>query len=170
MPGKLSRSWCYTINNYTDDTIVALESLDCIRHVCGREVGSQGTPHLQGYIRFAKPKRFSWWKRNFPTAHVEMRRGKETEASGYCKKEGDVVIDKGYDTDKVDEYGTVGEETDAVIEEIESGEKFGQIRKRHKRFFFHHRSKIVTYMYDEAQLDQNPDYSPCINDARLRVV
>lgn len=48
-----SYAWCFTLNNYTDEEIRRLESLECERLVVGKEVApTTGTPHLQGYIRF----------------------------------------------------------------------------------------------------------------------
>lgn len=159
-PKKMTRAWCYTINNYSEEDIRRLQEVDAVRHVCGREVGENGTPHLQGYVRFQKPQRFSWWKNQFPRAHVEPRIGSEKQASDYCKKEGDIIIDKGHDVDTNRKYSTVNDEIDDVIAEIEDGEKYGQIRNRHKRFFFRYKRNVIEYMYDEKRLKANPDYDP----------
>lgn len=89
------RNWCFTLNNYTetqwgDVTGVAMDE-DCKYLVVGKEKGESGTPHLQGYIEFAKPMRMSAVKRYFgcDSMHLEKRRGTPKEASDYCKKDGD---------------------------------------------------------------------------------
>lgn len=58
----------------------------------GKEQGEEGTPHLQGYIVFKNKKRFSTVKQFVGArAHVEpkSKRSTPTEASDYCKKDGD---------------------------------------------------------------------------------
>lgn len=157
---SLCRSWCYTLFDYKDSHIETLKSLDCRRHVCGCEETKEGKPHLQGYIRFEKPQRLSFLKKYMPKAHLEPRRGSEKQAADYCKKEGNVIIDVGIDSDDRQAYSSVGEETDAVIEEIEADEPFGAIRNRHKRFTFNHRHKILDYMHDHKKLKITPDYDP----------
>lgn len=86
-----SRSWCFTLNNYTDEEVEALEAKMDERvsfMVYGREVGDSGTPHLQGFIYFRHAKTQNAAK-NFisPRAHVEPRRGTFTQAITYCTKE-----------------------------------------------------------------------------------
>lgn len=148
----MSRSWLYTINNPTEEDVSRLESLDCVVHVSGREVApTTGTPHLQGYVRFKKPQRFSWWKNQFPTAHVEMRHGTEMEAWTYCAKDKDLAIEKGTpDPGRV--YATRDEERDDIIKEIEDGDSYWEIRKRHKGFVFWNRRAVLDYMYDENRV------------------
>ena len=49
-----SNGWCFTLNNYTDEeysSIVHLLETSIHYFYCiGKEVGEEGTPHLQGYI------------------------------------------------------------------------------------------------------------------------
>jgi len=51
-----------------------------------KEQGDKGTPHLQGYVQFEKPKRLSGCKKVDPTAHWEARMGTHEEAVNYCTK------------------------------------------------------------------------------------
>lgn len=47
-----SKNWVFTLNNYTESQfgeLSALEGNDQVHYLAaGREVGGQGTPHLQG--------------------------------------------------------------------------------------------------------------------------
>lgn len=156
---SLCRSWCYTVNNYTSDEVASLKAIEEGRievHVCAEEVGENGTPHLQGYIRFKKPCRLSWWKKTSPRAHVEARKGSEMQAYEYCKKGGNVIIDVGTPL-KTQEYATKDAETDAIIKKIEEGQSYPEIRSAHKRFCFWHRRNVFDYMKEESLLKGGED-------------
>lgn len=78
--GPRGRSWVFTHNNYTDEDIRRYDSLKCERIFIGKEVApTTGTPHLQGFVRFAQPVRLSWWKNQFPKASARIRLGTEEE-------------------------------------------------------------------------------------------
>lgn len=83
-----SRSWVFTINNYT---LAELEKLEfgtpCRYMIFGLEEGAQKTPHIQGYIEFDAPKRLSGVAKLLPRAHLEPRRGTRDEARQYCQKD-----------------------------------------------------------------------------------
>lgn len=89
-----SRNWVFTLNNYTDDDIRLIDSIDCQYYCYGQEVSESGTPHLQGYIRFQNQVRFNFVKKLLPSAHLEIMRGTSDEAINYCKKDG-MWTDKG---------------------------------------------------------------------------
>lgn len=83
------RNWVFTINNYTVDDISACDKIKCGYIIYGREVGENGTPHLQGYIEFENGKSMtSVVKLLGGRCHVEARRGSASQASEYCKKDG----------------------------------------------------------------------------------
>lgn len=79
-----------------------------------------------------------------------MRRGTEEENWKYCSKDSDIVIQQGT-PDETRKYSTRDEERDAIIQEIEDGETYWQIRKRHKGFVFWNRRQVLDYMYDEER-------------------
>lgn len=85
MEGKF---WCFTLNNYTKDDVKQLKNFECSYMVFGKEIGEQGTKHLQGYCEFEtnrKRKRLSKFNERI---HWEKRRGTSNQASDYCKKDG----------------------------------------------------------------------------------
>jgi len=83
-----SKRWCFTVNNYTDDDIAALDSYDCKYMVYGKEEGESKTPHLQGFLISPKMQRLSAMKKLNARAHWEPAKGTSEEASAYCKKDG----------------------------------------------------------------------------------
>lgn len=90
-----ARAWCYTLNNFTLLEQVEVENIDCRYHTYGKEIGEQGTQHLQGYIEFSNVKRLAGVKKLIPRAHWEQRRGTREEARDYCRKEDTEPFEKG---------------------------------------------------------------------------
>lgn len=85
------KSWMYTINNYTEEEITQLKAYEVKRHRCCKEVGEEGTPHLQGFITFGRSYRLAALKKLQPRAHWEVARAKD--AVNYCTK-GEIIIDE----------------------------------------------------------------------------
>jgi len=84
-------NWCFTINNYTDADVERLTNLadECKYLIFGKETGSNGTPHLQGFVTFKNRYYFTRIKEKIGiNAHVEPLRGKAHQAADYCKKDG----------------------------------------------------------------------------------
>lgn len=87
------RNVCFTLNNYNDDDIVRLTELSkSVSYlVYGKEVGENGTPHLQGYVEFENPrstgKGWSNFRKLMGNCHFEVRRGSAKQAADYCKKD-----------------------------------------------------------------------------------
>lgn len=84
-----SRNWCLTRNNYHDDDIVGVEG--ALYTILGKEVGEEGTPHLQGFVHFENARTFNGVKLLLPTCHIEAMRGTIDQAVAYCKKDNDWV-------------------------------------------------------------------------------
>ena len=92
MPSSVQvRAWVFTINNYTPEYETLLQHLDCQYIVYGRETGASGTPHLQGYVYFAKKLREQGVASRIPNAYLAPRNGSHEEARNYCVKDGDFV-------------------------------------------------------------------------------
>lgn len=88
----VSRCYCFTLNNYTDEDVEQLSAATMpVKAIgWGREVGESGTPHLQGYLELTKPMRIAGLKKlggAYAKMHLETRRGSREEAIAYCGKE-----------------------------------------------------------------------------------
>lgn len=96
MPAKQARSIVFTHNNYAEGDIAKLQAWDLVSYGCiGEEVGEGGTPHLQGYLKFAK--RTSLKKIGDKLAELlgkrpHIEKAKSVKAAiDYCKKDGKVT-------------------------------------------------------------------------------
>lgn len=90
------RNFVFTINNYDDDSLNDLKEFDKVKYlVAGREVGENGTPHLQGYCELKAQVSFNTIKDLIPTAHIEKPRKCAQANIRYCKKDGDVFVEMG---------------------------------------------------------------------------
>lgn len=123
-----SRNWTYTLNNYCDEDIALVRGLVTTYHVCGREVGDSGTPHLQGYIELEMQTTLSALKKKLPKAHLEVAKGNADQNKAYCTKEKDVLLETGKpkrqgkrtDIDAVRENLADGANMRAVVETARS--------------------------------------------------
>lgn len=84
------RNWCFTLNNYTEDEVASIQALEVKYIIYGKEVGENGTPHLQGFINFDKPTRLAACKKINERAHWEICKGSSEQNITYCSKQGDV--------------------------------------------------------------------------------
>lgn len=118
--GPKAKHWCFTLNNYTEDDLDRLSiPINGVNYlVFGKEVGAQGTPHLQGTICFESRKRLPQVKDIIGEAHCTVTRFL-TQSIEYCKKDGDVI-----------EWGTIPytgqkEEKRSDLEEFKASVKEG---------------------------------------------
>lgn len=90
MSNKTCRTWVYTLNNYSEADVEQFIALECARHICSKEVGEEGTKHLQGWISFKNSTRLTALKKLNSRVHWEE--AKSIEAGwNYCTK-GEVII------------------------------------------------------------------------------
>jgi len=81
-------AFAFTWNNYDAESETALQGLKFKYLLYGREVGSSGTPHLQGTIVFKSQKTLSAAIKALKGAHVSACRDVDASIE-YCKKDGD---------------------------------------------------------------------------------
>lgn len=86
-----SRSYVFTLNNPTEQEVahVTAHLAAACYGVFGREAGTSGTPHLQGYVYYTSQRSHRAVCKDLPRAHVEVAKGTPLQASTYCKKDGD---------------------------------------------------------------------------------
>lgn len=82
------RRWCYTLNNWTSQEGLDLCAVASVYHIVGKEIGENGTPHLQGYIVFKSAKRLSGVKKLNNRCHWELAKGTTEQNVVYCSKDG----------------------------------------------------------------------------------
>jgi len=96
-----ARNYCFTLNNPTFKEMRALiMSRDYDYCIFGMEHfnqeytdGGMMTPHLQGYMEFNTPKRIEELKYfPFDRMHLEKRKGSQSQAIEYCKKDSNNFI------------------------------------------------------------------------------
>jgi hypothetical protein len=107
--GPSSEFWVFTLNNYTPSHLDHLGTLHdrgtATYLVYGKEVGANGTPHLQGFVVWTTRRTLRSTKAllGTDTVHAEVMRGTPAEAATYCRKDGNVT-----------EYGTCPEGTSST--------------------------------------------------------
>lgn len=95
MCSNKSRAYCLTIfSEFMNELVENLEKqIECqqMRYfVIGKETcPTTKKKHLQCYFYYPNPLSFNSIKKRFPEAHIEPAKGTPTQASEYCKKEGD---------------------------------------------------------------------------------
>lgn len=89
---KKTRNYCFTLNNPTYNSHKEFYEQLFLRGttymIVGDEVGEQGTPHYQGYIKFANPRCISGLKKLDSKIHWEHAKGNFEQNFKYCSKDG----------------------------------------------------------------------------------
>lgn len=84
-----SRNWCITVNNYADDDIKKLEAVPYKYLIIGKEIGQQGTLHLQVFLSLKTSVTFAGLRRKLAGYHIEKARGTPQQA---CTSKVAVVV------------------------------------------------------------------------------
>ncbi|AJD07502.1 replication-associated protein [Odonata-associated circular virus-20] len=81
-----SRAWCFTLNNFTPEELAEIENKSDYG-IIGDEIGEKGTRHLQGYLYWKNPRKFTFIKKIIPRAHIEPAKGNPQQNITYCSKD-----------------------------------------------------------------------------------
>jgi hypothetical protein len=89
-----SRKYCLTLNNYTDHELTQLThtfNTKEWKYIIGKEVGEQGTPHLQIYIECKNAVKFKTIKGINNRLHIEITKGDRRQNIIYCSKDNNYI-------------------------------------------------------------------------------
>lgn len=78
-------TWCFTINNYDENTPTINPDL-CEYLIEAHELGEEGTPHLQGFVVLKSKARRNQLSSWMPTAFIEGAKGTPWQNFCYCAK------------------------------------------------------------------------------------
>jgi len=95
MPRVQSKRFCFTWNNYTEETHASLKTFateQCGYLIYGKEKAPEtGTLHLQGYFELKTKKALSTLKKLLgDSPHFEVAKGSAADNKEYCGKDGDL--------------------------------------------------------------------------------
>lgn len=160
LPGQRLTRFVFTLNNYTEAEVDALKTLTPKWLVFGKEVGENGTRHLQGACVIGKQLAFRTIKSwpGLARAHIEKMMGTPEQSLVYCSKEDSTPY----------QYGSLPEpgkrkDLDMVVEMITSGSSIRQIVNSQNIAAI---SCIVKYprglSYVSSMLTVEPREPPCV--------
>lgn len=95
--GTRLRRFVFTLNNYTKEEEESIQDFPCQWMIYGREIGENGTPHLQGACVIGKQMAFSTIKTwlGFVRSHIATMNGRPEDSLKYCSKEDSNPFQKG---------------------------------------------------------------------------
>lgn len=94
MDNLRKRSYCFTLNNYTDEEKYYIKISESNKNflylIYGKEIGESGTKHLQGWFQLKEGKSIKSLKKipGFERMSLEERKGSVEQNEKYCRKDG----------------------------------------------------------------------------------
>lgn len=138
-----AKCWCITLNNPEAECLGFNEEEDEFM-ICGIEVGASGTKHIQGYVMLKKRQRLAYFKKRWPSAHVEHAKGSPAQNVEYCSKDG-----------CSHDHGTIGQwqgkrndllDIKEVIDNVPASQCYEQIREGYYGTLIRYRRALVADM------------------------
>lgn len=93
-----AKRWCFTWNNYPGNVFETLEQMAQsfeLEYIFGKEVGENGTEHIQGYIESETKFRPVEKLKLDKTIHWERAKGTKLANVKYCSKDGNAIYSRG---------------------------------------------------------------------------
>jgi len=117
---RQSQYWIFTINNPSETEMEQFDLTKIKYLIYQHEIGEEGTKHIQGYVIFDKPTRFTTIKKQVPRAHWEPRFGTHEQAVAYCSKT--LTREDGTETVIYGEYKSKQTKNSSLIQKPKKGE------------------------------------------------
>lgn len=145
-----ARSWCFTLNNYTQADVDRLLNLgNAVGYLLfGREVSGppNNTPHLQGFVQFDERKRMNQVIAIIGQCHLTVCRNVNASIE-YCKKDGNF--------ESIGVPPATGQGTRNDMEAFKDAVKGGvlslnEIRESHSDVYARHPRFVHEYMQQHA--------------------
>lgn len=139
--------WVFTLNNYSEEEETLLsnvvEDANPIQFLSyGRELGEQGTPHLQGQLECDRRMTRRAVNRLLGNrCWLAVRRGSFEQAKEYCEKDGDFVV---YG-ERVSEGRGKRTDLDNLKADLNDGKSLQEISNEHFGSFLRYRRAIVAW-------------------------
>lgn len=151
------RSFVFTVNNYSEQTIIELKAVKGYQYiVLGKEVApTTGTPHLQSFIYFKEAKTLSsvikLLNKSCPSVkhiHVEQTMGTNQQAIDYCKKDKPASDIIEYGNQPVDKSVNLAQnKSKSIIADIKEGKQLKQIVEDNEGLYLRY-GKNIEKLYD----------------------
>lgn len=165
-----ARRWTWTLNNPTRLEMIQVSKLsseDGVNYlVCGAEMGSQKTFHLQGFLTLSSQQRLSWVKKlpGMARAHLETTKGSNQANLEYCRKDGQIfsimgslpregTSSKGESHARPQKGSRLREDFDLIKKKIDRGAQVKDIYDCEDLFYTYAKNRKV---FDEYHLSQVP--------------
>lgn len=147
--------WVFTINNYTDieeDLVRSLETNTDVKVLIAEvEHLDEGTPHIQGYIRFyTRVYRTTIERLLGGRAFIEAAKGSEADNIHYCSKENQIIVEKGTEELKAKKSGKTpktDEDAAAMIKDMREMAE-DEFEAAHPKFFMNHVNLVRQFRHE----------------------
>ena len=146
---QIGRNWVFTINNYCPAECSLVESLaarqEILKLFVGKEVGEEGTPHLQGYVSFNENTSRTHVERLLGgRAYINKAHGGWRQNYDYCTKQNDILVIKGGPSSAVS-----NKVPDEALEDLKTLDT-KEYRDKWPSVWFYHRDAVIKTMTDYA--------------------
>ena len=163
------KTWMCTINNYTDKDIMWLNNLEVNRMVASKEIGEQGTPHIQAKMTFKQKYRLTALKKLNPRVHWDLSYAKDEW--NYCKKiDSEIIIDK---TGRTESNSHKKSGLEEAVEAIQQGASIDDLYESHPKqmvVFGRGLKDLVNHRDIEKNISEYPPRWPVIPKDKLKSV
>lgn len=148
----MSKSYCFTINNWTEEHKTFLSSLldrlECL--VYGEEIApTTNTPHLQGYLRFKKIIKITTLANMMNGIHYIIAKGSPMENYKYCTKDGKNIFEFGTFTNV-----SQGKKFEEFKEDIKKGMNEKEYSEKYTDLYIRYSTGMNKYAFQQDEYQE----------------